>query len=57
MVGTPLHKAAFRGHFETVASLLKAGSNPKLATGVGTTALEMAITNKHDRVVELLTKK
>ncbi|MFM7135004.1 MAG: ankyrin repeat domain-containing protein, partial [Planctomycetota bacterium] len=49
--GTPLHRAAGRGHAKVVAVLLKAGANPRATDGEGRTPHSVA---KDDKCRDLL---
>lgn len=51
---TPLHLAAARGNLVIVTVLLKAGAKLNATTDDGSTALILALSNKHQEVAELL---
>jgi len=51
---TALHKAAASGYLELVELLLEQGADRKLKTYAGLTPMELAINNKHERVIQVL---
>lgn len=51
---TPLMHAAMSGHADVVRELLSAGADKSLKTTESVTAIEMARTNDHQKVVEML---
>jgi len=53
---TPLIIAATRGHTRICSILLNAGANPDLKNFSGFTALDMAISQKHSEISDLLQK-
>jgi hypothetical protein len=50
----PIHDAAYRGNFDAVVELLKAGADPNLRTEEGKTAYGWAVARKAPEVAELL---
>jgi ankyrin repeat protein len=53
---TPLMIAAWNGHVEVVAALLRAGASPKVALPGGKTALSLAKSQGHADIVALFEK-
>jgi ankyrin repeat protein len=51
---TPLHKAAANGHFAEVKLLLNKGADKQAKYSDGTTALDIAIKNKQQQIIDLL---
>ncbi|NCN23860.1 MAG: ankyrin repeat domain-containing protein, partial [Gallionella sp.] len=51
---TALHKAAASGYLELVELLLEQGADRKLKTYAGLTPMELAVNNKHERVIQVL---
>ncbi|XP_055308554.1 serine/threonine-protein phosphatase 6 regulatory ankyrin repeat subunit A-like [Sitodiplosis mosellana] len=51
---TPLHGAAFFGHFETVKDLIRSAAHVNSKDICGSSALHLAATNGHDETVKIL---
>lgn len=51
---TPLHIAAFNGHVDAVAALVKSGAPLDAATTIGSTPLHLAAFNGNENVVQIL---
>lgn len=54
---TTLTEAAWNGHVETIKLLLEKGANPAIKKSDGETAVNLARSRKHAKVVELLEAK
>ena len=51
---SPLHKAAFYGHYQTAKTLLSSGCSRDARTKVDKTALHLAASGGHSSIIELL---
>ena len=54
MGDTPLHLAAYRGHYEICRRLLQAGASANLVNHKNKTAIDEADNVKHHKIVKLL---
>lgn len=57
VVGSALHRAAYRGHEDIARVLLEKGANVELKDMMGRTALDLAHAGKHEKLEALLSER